>query len=91
MGLPPCPSDSRAVGDTGTSLAPQAGPVVAVGPSNIMALVPQAGSEGERPAAPLPPNSQVSVGYDPVTADHLLPEWEACACRELSWQGSRGC
>lgn len=61
MGLPPCPSDSGAMGDTGTSLALQAGPVVFVGPSHIMALVPQAGSEGEGPAAPLPPNSRVSV------------------------------
>lgn len=56
MGLPPCPSDSRAVGDTGTSLAPQAGPVVAVDPSNIMALVPKQGVRGK---GRLPPCLQI--------------------------------
>lgn len=95
MGLPPCPSDSGAMGDTGTSLALQAGPVVFVGPSHIMAIVPQAGSEGERPAAPLPSKfSGLSCGLPqragsgPVSADHLLPEWEACAAESCHGRGA---
>lgn len=62
MGLAPCPADSGAVGGTGTTLAPRAGPAVAVGPSpdhGHRASSRERGGRGRLP--PLPLASRVSV------------------------------